>query len=200
MLAKSVGCGKAVTASARGEQLIDVEGQRPLVDDAVVGIDQLTIRPEEERYGRANAAVCSGDLSIAVEEMIEFELELIKERLSVGLVVRDVDAYELDLISIFCERFVQQRGLRSAGQTPRCPNVDHGRPVDGLEMLFEFLGGDSREVGTIAGPRLRPVTACGYKKGQGNRRGQHSFRRVVSWHVMGNTIYKPLMPLSVSGV
>ncbi len=149
MLTREDACGKAAgSLSIRREQLIDVEGKGSLVDDSVMGIDQLAIRSEEEGDRCSNASVGGGNLSVTIEEVIEFQPEFLQEFLGIGLVVLDIDAYELYAISILGKCIVEDRGFGAAGQTPGCPDVHYGRFFDRLEMRLELLGGDRRQVRT----------------------------------------------------
>ena len=100
------------------EQLVDVQGEGPIIQDAIVCFDQLTVGCEEEGDGYSDSAVEVGNLSVPVEEVIEWETELRQKRFGVALIVRDVDTYELDLLSVPLGCLVQQGSLRAAWQAP----------------------------------------------------------------------------------
>lgn len=197
MLAIEGRCGKAGgSTSARCEQFIDVDRESSLIDHTVVHVDQIALGPEKEGDRGSNTSVCSGNLPVAVEEMVESQSELVEEFLGIGLIVLDVDTYELDPVPIFHERLVQDGGFGATGQTPRGPDVHNGRFAYRLEMRLELLRCDRRQVGTragfVGGPA--PILAPNDDEREDRDLGDQSSSDGRSWHSRDNEFEGVVMP------
>lgn len=65
-----------------------------------MSVDEISRAVEEERDGGADTAEILGNHTIAVEVVVKVETEALDEVFGISLVVLNVDAYELDFVSM----------------------------------------------------------------------------------------------------
>jgi hypothetical protein len=126
------------------EQFVDLECEGLLVDDSVVGLDQLTIGGKEVCPWHSEATQIGDHFARLIEVMDEGEIELIEKQPRPSLAVVVVETDEIDAVAELGVGSLQQRCLCPAGETPRSPHVDDSRPI---EVSKELLEGGAIDLG-----------------------------------------------------